>query len=517
MEDQAIEIADSTILCSFCILLANSSLLDNEDIKTIFGSFGALSSAHSEELVYATLSHVSAALLFHSSPLLLTITDIVFLIESLYESTLTDNNANSLQQESNDIQDFAQYITSKIPNTTIDNVISIDMAKDLLEDIREKSKKFGFSLDNLNKKDQTLQLIQKRLLLNSIYIDNIDLNKDVVAAMGDYEPFVSWYNGPYSAFKYYWDNFASITSSLVLKYHDFCKESSVSDLFEHLISPLNLNSYSAKVEPTKWMHKVILPVLTWKGSDLHPLHSWMFNNEKLDEKFYSQKQKLWLSIINALVNSEVPFENFKSIIESFISVCYYVFCSSFKLSSLEMLQCFDLIKETCSMIIPILPTGLSPQIEPEFSAENEYNSLDDFIQQSNLKPLLQPTKYCAIQLSEMIDTCTQLYPINQLTVPKYLTLKYSTSNVEDSKREVSKIINGLKTSSSSQLLNSLELFKSTFVKNDDSMKSIDYLVVDRFLFNNLFEIVNKLYDQNKFGISSDQLYQLLLKKFWGVS
>lgn len=514
MWEQTIEGADSTILCNICNLLSNSALLDNEDIKTIFGSFSALLSIHNEKLEYSTLPHVSAALLFYSSPLLLTISDVIFLTKTLYENLSTGRVDASDSNDISDIEEFAQYIRSKITDNPIDETMSIDMAKDIIKDINVKSKDTGFLLGDLTYEDQVFQLIQKRLLLNSIYIDNIDLGKDVLILMEDYEPFITWHSGPYSAYKYYWDNFASITDLPILKYHEFCKTTSPAELFNSLITPLNSSSYSQKVEPTKWMHKVILPVLQWKGSDLQPLRDWMFHNEHINDKFYSQKQNIWLSIINSFLNSDIPFESFKEILEFYIAACYYDFISTSKISSLEMLQCFDLIKETCSTMIPILPSGDSVKLSTEFFLEEKFENLQDFKTNSSLKPYFEATKFNVISLSEMIDTCTQLYPINQLTVPKYLSLKYSKSNIDDSKREISKIINGLKTSNSSQLLNSLRLFKSNFINDEESLRSIDFLVIDRFLFNNLFEIVNTFYDEHNLGITPNQLFELLLKKFW---
>lgn len=526
MSESVDKIVDARIISLFAILA--TSEIDKEELLTIFGTFGTLLASKSAlRLELSTIFNVTAVVLFYSSPLLLLLQDLVRIIGDLNVNADSESNLGDVE-ESNDTEEFANWLQSKLISSGVDESLIpledsvLPIAKDFVHDFESKALGIGFSLIPADHKQQIFLVLKCKLIIDSVYIEDIELPQDVIAFAAGNEPFDLWFKGFYLPYKYYWDNYGKLALSdePVIKFHEFCQLDSAEGMLESLIFPIKVSQTSEKTESENWLSRVVHPVLCWKGNDFTPLLNWIMDDHKINTWSSSRKQRLWKSVFSSLVQAEVAFEHYEFIIEAFLKLCYYDAMkekTSEKNSSLEMLQTFDLIKESTSVLIPVVPKASSNILEGDinYNPEELFNSYSDFAHSTPLQPLLKANKDCLILLSEMIETCSTLYPINKTTVSKYLQLKYSkASNIDDLKKESSKILVGLRTTNAPQLLKCLDLFKRTFIRCDSELEFIDNLMVDRLLFHNLFDLVVELYENGKLGISDEALLQLLLKKFW---
>ncbi|EGV63118.1 hypothetical protein PSN45_004611 [Yamadazyma tenuis] len=513
--DQSKVIADSRILYDLSGLITNISKYTIDDVKSILGTFGALISSEKQQINISKLSNITSLLLFYASPLSLTIVDTVSLIRFLYESS--EGVSNPDEEEANDIEEFAHYLAQKTNDDgLITDELVVQAAQVILQNLETRNESFGFNIEGVDLDTIVFHTIQKRLWINSIYIDDIELPKELLS-LDTSAACRQWYASSYVPFKYYWDNHGSIAPSPTMKFHEFSQMHTADAIFESLISPVDSNSYSNKLRLGNWMSHVIIPALD--AYTLDPLRKWMFEHERTKTSTISEKQHLWNIIFNSLITADIPFAKYEDIVETYIVSCYYDTTADNlpKVSSMETLKVLDLIKETVDLLVPVVPQTAQIVTVNSISYDKNltFNSIDDFKANTPLRPLLVANKDCVVTLSETIETCRKLYPINQTTVAKFLELKYTPgSHSEELKREVTKLLLGLTPTSSQQLLHSLNLFKNVFTQNDDELEAIDGLVVDRFLFKDLFEYVNQLYDGGQLKIKPDNFVQLLLKKFW---
>lgn len=512
-------ILDARILCLVSSLIAGD---DKEQLLTVLGTFGTLLGTHKhKQFKYSTISNVTGLLLLYTSPLTILIQEITEMVQQLYD-THGSEDSGAGDEESSDVEEFANWIAGKSDAKHLfpadESVIS--MASLLVLDLELKGGALGFSFADMPFESMVFQVLKCKLRINSVYMDDITLDSGVSRMVGNHEAFNSWFKGFYGPYKYYWDNYGSLTSKEVIRFHQLCQFDSTAEIFEGLIAPIKITDSSDKLESGNWLQKVILPILCWNQFDFSALYNWLTDDDKMNHWKSSKNQRLWKSVMSSFIQLEVPFEKFDFIVEGYLKLCYYEATKeklSEKSTSLEMLQAFDLIKDTCTLLIPIVPKSGSNVFEGNinYDLDESFELFTEFSKSTSLGPLLQPNKDCLILLSEMIETCSSLYPINQTTVSRFLELKYSKlSTVDDLKRESSKILVGLRPTNASQLLKSLELFKSTFASNDTDIELIDNLVIDRLLFNNLFSFIEELYDGGKLTITDEEFLQLILKKFW---
>ncbi|CAH6721085.1 hypothetical protein CLIB1444_05S03246 [[Candida] jaroonii] len=459
-------VGDARILQSVVELAVNNQF---KELSTVLETLGTLNSGR--RLKYSNIINISYVLLIFASPLQLSIDDLLILIKGM-EDNITDE-ASDNGDEVEEVEEFANWVSSKCEE-------SVDSIDSIMTAISQFSDKYPMEDDLL------FSVLKTRLIINSMYLDDIELkNISIVNSPA----FHQWFKGFYQPFKYYWDNYGKLTSSI--KYHEILGQ----DYFQHLISPVgsldsdNLSLYN-------WLNKVIIPISKF-SHDFSSLEQWCFNEANLQSKSY----EVWFTTIKSLVDKEVPLEDFQGIVEKFVAFCYF---DKEVENSLEMIRKFDYIKDTLVLLVPIAPKSSTIKTGEVKYVNEKFDSFQQFMENTSLIPLISISKDSLINLSEMIESCLKLYPINQLTIPKFLELKYGSSQSEDFKREASIILVGINTSNSTTLISSLELFKDIFVEDDTE---INELMVERFLFNNLFDLVD---DQ----VPDAVLRKLLTKKFW---
>lgn len=460
-------VGDAKILQCVVEMAVNNQF---KELSTVLETLGTLNSGH--DLKYSNIINISYVLLIFASPLQLSIDDLLILIKGMQDNISGDVVDNG--EDLDDVEEFANWVKTKCE----DDGDSIDS---IMTAISQFSDQYPMGDDLM------FSILKTRLVINSKYLDDIELKNIGIVNSSEFH---QWFKGFYQPFKYYWDNYGKLTLSI--KYHEILGQ----DYFQHLITPVG-SLGSDNLALPNWLNKVIIPICKYTH-DFSLLEQWCFNEENLQLKNY----EVWFTTIKSLVDKEVPMEDFQGFIQKFIAFCYY---DKEVENSIEMIKKFDYIKDTLVLLIPIVPKSSTvKEGEIQYDEQEDFQDFEQFMKETSLKPLIGVTKDCLINLSEMIESCLKLYPINQLTIPKFLKLKYGKCQSEDFKREVSIILVGITSNNAATLITSLELFKDIFVEDDTE---INELMVERFLFNNLFDLVE---DQ----VSDSSLRKLLTKKFW---
>lgn len=313
--------------------------------------------------------------------------------------------------------------------------------------------------------------------------------------------FDNWYNGIISPFTYYSRVLDDVNLQFYLNSPEF------SDQFNILIEPL-LKHHSLSIND--WMKNVILPLIKYHDYNIDPLLAWLFCPQIGKP---SQKYELWFQVIESFVDSiDFQFDNYQEIIKCYLASVYYYSKdeTNGRISSMEITKIYDTIHSTLNL----LKLGNPTKIDIPLEANNTYLSFEEFITDSSnpLAPFFEPTTESLATLKEIIVTCQKLFASNKLTIHQYLILKSSDSIVAKEK-EISKCCANLTKSNWSQWLNSIKEITKNFVNNDEKSR-INALIIERFLFANLFEVVDNFLKTNEFDIDVETYYQLIMSKFW---
>lgn len=82
-------------------------------------------------------------------------------------------------------------------------------------------------------------------------------------------------------------------------------------------------------------------------------------------------------------------------------------------------------------------------------------------------------------------------------------------------KEVLRILSNITSSNWQQLFSSVKLFLGAFVlANDDIGEEVNRIIYERFLYANLFEVVDDFYSKQEVPIHQNVILNLILKKFW---
>lgn len=519
---------DCRILCYLAAAVCKKSEMTGAAFGAIFEEFGSVMGPL-EPGVHSNVWNVVGVLMCYWSPMDVRMAEMVAVIRAMDRARVDGFGAKvdldlvrlylELDPGYRRAIEFADSISNIVDPQRVfdDESVAKNTANEIVQDVTLQCRKLGVSLVELPRDEMVFQFVAKRLELCSMYMDDVKLPQDVVMSLEHYEPFFHWYKGIYCPYQYYYDNYSRLGDSMgnVLLAELMAMEST-EDIFQVLATPIGETSKYSKILTEQWMKQVILPVLKWKNHDFRPLSQWLFDQKRFNVSTVGYSNKLWKSCLKALTEAEIPFDFYLEIVEKYIAGCYYEWLAlDNQVSSLETLSSYDVIKECCLVMIPVAPAKDTVKEKDIQCSEQEVGSFEEFLLKSSLSPLFKANKDCLITLSETIDTCLKLYPINKLTVADFLRLKYDSEvDPEEKTRQVSKILVGLTTDNSKQLLASIELFNNVFVNEADDIETHNNVIVDRFLINNLFDAVSELYVDKKLGISSSSYYQLVLKKFW---
>ncbi|KAK6453809.1 Sec39 domain-containing protein [Scheffersomyces xylosifermentans] len=530
MSDSAIEsISDGKIYIAVVSSLAssvgNGSGNRRNEVIDIFRKLRNIIERY-PSLTYVRSENILNVLLVYTTPSSENIQYIAKLLKVFVEGD-NDDDKNSLESFDYDLEEFANWI-SKETHTSISNEVSVQKtAFDILNDTNGQAYQLqstviddSESTQNSDYRQETIfRFVQAKTFQASKYVNDVHSLSPLFQVAESYPPFIKWYNGLIKSYSYYWDNYGSLNGEHV-SLNDFIRLGSFSNQFEALINPLNRNAYSDKLATGNWMSHVILPLIVYYKKDFTPLLNWLFSSKETKfEGSPSKKYVLWNKVIHSIIQFPgIEFQDFSEIIKYFLASSYYYAIfheDSEKITSIEVIKIYDTIKDTLSLT----STEQEPlNIEIKFSEIPHSSSVNEFVNSevNPLRPVFEPTGSSIATLNEIIETCRKLYPINKLTISKYLYLNRQDNNdPEDKAKEIRKIVANVNASNYTKLLESVRLFYGKFVGNhEEEQLKVKEIILERLLFSNLFDVVEELYATKEFKLPVNIYFEFVLEKFW---
>ncbi|KAG2731325.1 hypothetical protein G9P44_005741 [Scheffersomyces stipitis] len=418
-----------------------------------------------------------------------------------------------------DLEEFSNWIINAT-NSGLPNDASLrKTAYDLNAECNSQAFCLSFS-ENDSASPETIELkfIQAKTLQIAKYFNDIHAFSGLFKEVHSYTTFLPWFKGLVESYRYYWVNYGSLNAGSV-NFDQFLRLDSYSDQFDIMIEPLNKDAYSDKLSVSNWFKNVILPLINYNNNNFGPLLNWLFLEETVVlSQPASRKYDIWNKALKAIIEyPSIGFNDFKDVISYFLASCYYFALyheNSDRILTSEVIKKYDLIKDTLALL---WTEKEAPSFDIQVSELPAYASFIEFLKtESNpLRPLFEPTGSSIVALSEIIDTCQSLYPINKLSIARYLELKNPSSAHDDKGKEVRKIIANVNPGNYNSLLSSAKLFYGKFVEDNDVEKTkVKEIVLERLLFANLFEVVSELYSTPEFRLPVNNYYTLISDKFW---
>lgn len=437
---------------------------------------------HNLALKFITTSNVLSLLIHKVSPLLILIDSVVELSRELIFST-----ENTLGE---DLEEVVNWLLKKTelledPLFEAEDVV-LKSAHDLFVNNQYENQKYGFSP---NSKELLQEFARAKLVYISHYFADIN----------EFEPLIELSDPAYEKYLvrpyiHYWSNYGSLYDDSI-QFYEFVDSQ---DKFNELIKPVT----QGKVAVTSWIENVILPIIKYSKDDFSALQAWLFDESRGS---ISARHGLWKETLVVIIN-QFELKDIQSLLKQYLASCYYYAITETEIGSIETLKIYDEIRDTVGLLLKRYGTG--EVIATKFEIR-EFDSIEQFIN-SEFAALVAPTLDGITTLNHIIQVCEKLYPINKLTIGDYLSLK-SSSDVGQKEKEVIKLMNGLNESNYKQLLSSVRLFNSSFI---DDESQINKLIVERFLFFDLFDIVKDFHQSKEFELDDEIYFDLVLKKFW---
>ncbi|CAI5755886.1 unnamed protein product [Candida verbasci] len=368
----------------------------------------------------------------------------------------------------------------------IKNPVSLfKTADDLIIDTNSQAQLLGFKPGDKNDK-LLFRFVQAKILQLSSYFNDV---KDIELLFSniEFEEFNNWYICIIQPFDYYWSHIGKTTLNDYLK-------SDPTEKFEILVEPFNEVHNLGN-----WIKFVIIPSLKY-SSAFDTLIEYLFNTDFGIVKKY----EVWKLVISALIDN-FQLKDFEKLVEYWLSAVYYYSFKESEIASIEIIRTYDLIKETLNLF----DKKKSTKLEIRFA--DVLTDFSGFRKEGNpLSPLFKVENMGF--LNDAIDTCRKLYPINKLTLANYLKFKFNPLEI-DTQAEVSKFLSNVTVSNFDTLMTSVKTFQSQFI-SDSETPIIEKTILQNLLNSNLFTIINEMIETNKFSISSNEIFTIVLDKFW---
>ncbi|ODV80252.1 uncharacterized protein CANTADRAFT_25913 [Suhomyces tanzawaensis NRRL Y-17324] len=489
------EVQDAKLLWGFLQALAGRDLPIAS--QTVYTTIGAVLKVY-PNLEYTNIENILTLLVVHTYPNSTSPKTISNIVKSIVFEPAEDTIDESVVET---------IISFSYGEQEILDAVALNSAVEIVRDSKVQASLLVHS-DEFPE-ELIFKFVRAKVLYSSKYGNNIDEFKPLFELIAKYEPFIAWYAGVVQPYLYYWNNFGK-SSPDSIKFEQFEKFDSQQEVFMELIKPMNSYVHKERLGLKSWMSNVIIPHIKFYQKDFAPLLHWLFVPFEVQK--HTSKYEIWNITIGTIIQSGVfDFEDYSSIIKHFIAgVYFYSISESEILTSIETIKVYDLILSTLNFI----KTKKEPiELKNGFDQLPTYDTLNEFVEDKSnpLAPLFEPTGHSISALRNIVETCQKLFPINKLTISKYLQLRYSTTESNDNRREIIKITSNLNSSNSGPLLTSVQNFKNAFVPASE-LPDINTLVIERFLSAGLF---NSIMDLNQdFEIPDNDLAIIILDKFW---
>jgi hypothetical protein len=482
-----IKLADATIYTAIADMVTS-----NTEVSTILPDLTSLL-YHHRNLQYTTKHNVLKLLLVFTFPNTTSGTTLAGWIRDILD---VENRGEHLDSPAVDLFEFATSVSNHNENGPKNKAL-LQTTQDMILSVDEEAALYEFPGPDSN---LVFNFVKAKLLHWSKYTGDLNEYLLLFKLVEGYPPFELWYQGVIVPFFTYSKSYPDKTS---LQFYLSC--CTLTDQFNILIAPLSFNE---PPQITHWISTVILPLIKYHNYTVDPLLAELFCPQVGPP---SKKYHLWHDVLKAFVESpDFDFDHYKEVVRCYLGSIYYYSNdeTSGKIASVEITKIYDSIRDTLSLFK--LGTANDIQLEGNPQA---FLTFEEFLMdpQNPLKLLFEPTFGNLAELNQIVDVCQKLFPSNKLTIKEYLVLK--TGETNDKEKEIKKCCSNISKSNWAQWLVSIELIISTFV-NENEKNRINSLVIERFLFANLFEVVEKFQEKSSLEIDSQTYYKLVLSKWW---
>lgn len=409
------------------------------------------------------------------------------------------NLAKLILNESEYTEDISMQDAFTIPNERS----LISTANDLLQDINSTAQTLGFNYSSsLSQIENLLHFFQAKTLHLSQFHNSVEEINDLFEN-AHFDELRQWYKRVLKPYSYYWIHYGMVYQSNCASLREYLLARDLNAKFGILIAPLSSNEIRGT---ESWLKSTILPLLEYFDFDLTILQNWMFHEHHKGSVF--RKYELWHETIK-LITGKVEASNLDGIIKEYLASCYYYALNgeSSTLSSIELTKIYDIVIETLSYFQEqdFSPPTLNLKEIPHFE------NFDTFLQGSNpLSPLFNSSQ--THFLIQALKICQRLYPLNKLTLKKYLEYKFNVGAV-DFQKEIAIITSSISSSNWEQLIHLVRIFQDEFITADEK-SVVASVLLERLLAANLYQVVDTLFDDDYFQLSDQKMYDLVLETFW---
>ncbi|KAI5967414.1 hypothetical protein CANMA_003057 [Candida margitis] len=481
----------------------NSSTLDPQQDAQLYVSTVKSFVSYSEDQLADQLNIVKAAT-SKSKPYYNTTHNLLnILLVNTYPGTIPYpsiyNLAELILSDSEPVEEVTFNEFFAIPNETS----LIATANDLLHDINARAQSLGFNYSsNLSNTENLLHFLQAKTLHLSQFHNVVD-EIDGLFENAHFDELRRWYKGIIRPYGYYWIHYGMVYQSTHASFQDYLRARTLSAKFGIFIAPLSSNEIRGI---GTWFKSTILPLLEYFDFDLTILKDWMFHEEHKGSVF--RKYELWHETIK-LLTEKVDSSKLDDITKEYLASCYYYAFNgeSSTVSSIELTKIYDIIIETLSYF----PTHSSPTPDLNLKEILHFDKFEAFLHDSNpLSPLFDPSQ--TEFLSQALKICQRLYPLNKLTLEKYLQYKFGIGTV-DFQKEVTVITSSISASNWEQLIHLVRVFENEFITSEQK-PAVDSVLLERLLSANLYQVIDTLFEEEYFQLTRQELYDLVFETFW---
>lgn len=525
--NQALTAVDAKLLVLTCEAIVGQP----EKIEDLYSRLYRL--AAEKLLHYTTSTALLRLLLSYVSPVAVPTSVIANLASALLNEISYGASLND-EELIEDIEDTTLWLVNEF-HLTESQMNYMEAANELSADLEAVAEKYGFLANAAGNEsmDVLFSFCQAKVLQLSAFYLHLSLFDPLFDLLKGYPRFDEWYYGVVYPYTYFWENYASLTD-VNDPARTFFSLASYSGQFNFLIEPLRVpdSSFGDKLTLSKYLSNVILPLAVYYDNDLNPISAFLLDQHPSceDVNLFQAWDEVLRTVINFVNYKGAKFElaDIANLVRRYLGVCVYF--GVYVIDNIPEPRVVA-IQEQLLLTLDYLDENIKSNGESDSDLFKGVD-LDDVLQCLSLGEFLEsPSNPVNRQvyeslagdissLRDCVSLCCSLYPVNSLTLKKYLRLKNQSSTEKEwIEREVILILNKVDTSNYQQLLNSIDLFTNSFITDiKDVQSNIATIIFDKLLQANLFDIaVQSIKNETgQLKVSHDVAYDIILRRFWDL-
>lgn len=513
MPDSTLERLDAQLYLASCSILASHS----ESLEPLLAKIVPLSKLG--QLHFNQPVNLLRSFIFGVSTISLSLETIAHYAQQL---TARDNgHLLNTAELSDDVEDLLLWATNEYSVHLPDEEDVVKVASSLEADYAQRSSLIGYTSG-----ETYGSFVMAKIIQLSRYTSDLEQYNFLASSVQGVESFAEWYHGilaPYNNFKRLYGSVLGDVPAF-----EYLSRQSYSEKLDFFLEPYNaaVEKKHVAFNPPKLLTDVLLPLALFYRGDVTPILEWVYA-EKEHPSWLSRLLTFEAATESVLIftdykGNSLSNENTTGFVSNYIALVYYfTLYGESSVSSVDVSRAYDLIDNAVTTLIELLDvTSSGGSLLPEnVNLDNlpEYPTFTAFSSSkaNPLRPLFKmDIKKCLAFLKNAIATCCQVFPVNGLTISKYLKLSQNgLIDQESVKKEVLRVLAHLESSNHEKLLHSVRLISPSFIKGDKQLEGeIDHIIFERLLGVGLFSAAAEFF-HNMPSLSVNQAFDALFKKF----